>query len=629
MVEYYLEKGTTATINPPLGYSLLDINSGVTVNKQFIIIQAEKGFNYYNQQFTDALAEGVISNAEYAAIIANQGASRQVYELAASYTFDKNKLIDLIDVHGLPITTAGKTAPQLTDDIINAGYYVVFNPLFSVPSNFIPSDPPSDGIGQDFAADSTNTAILFKDIDTGAIERTENVNTLQAVGNSDGINIKIQYTGGEVAIIDKLYLNKTYINGSLVTQVLATALIELNSLFANTGGAIGKLPVITSTNVINLTEGNVLNHLITGTNLVAIEVDISTTGTVPIGAVTRPDGHPRRLIGGSTLTVGTFYVYIRGYNYFGESATQTLEIIVSSSFTNTYSAYGGLTATNKHFLVDSALTSQSSSPLFRSSNSTGYASDSTKSWSASWYQKSQATHGAWWGSGLGSQFGVGGTRQNRAWAGFDISVYGDSTKTILQVMYGSKFSYLDFKFELTGTSLNDYKHIILTYNGGDTDSTTNPYGTAGVEDCFKVYINGANVPITSAGYGNTGFSGTVNANGFSSFKKDHDLRIMLADYAPNIYHSQKLNIDEIGFYNYVLTLTQVGLIYNSGTPQSLHNITGVTNPVDYFRFGDGADPANAANTDLNQFPVMYNYYSSRFNMEAINMVVSDYVSDVP
>ena len=70
-------------------------------------------------------------------------------------------------------------------------------------------------------------------------------------------------------------------------------------------------------------------------------------------------------------------------------------------------------------------------------------------------------------------------------------------------------------------------------------------------------------------------------------------------------------------------------IYNSGAPQSLHNIAGITNPLDYFRMGDGADPSNPSNTDINQFPVMYNFYTGRFNMEATNMTVADYVSDVP
>ena len=196
-------------------------------------------------------------------------------------------------------------------------------------------------------------------------------------------------------------------------------------------------------------------------------------------------------------------------------------------------------------------------------------------------------------------------------------------------MYGSKFAYLDFKFELTGTALSSWKHIVLTYNGGDTDSSTNPSGTSGVEACFQVYINGSNVPITSASYGGTGFSNVINADGFSGFDKDKDFRIGLAEYAPVNFHSNELYIDELGVYDYVLSSSEISTLWNGGTSAGLHNIGSITNPVDYFRMGDGEDPTNAANNDINQFPVLYNFYTGRFNMEATNMAISDYVSDVP
>lgn len=511
-------------------------------------------------------------------------------------------------------------------DEINAGNVVLVRDniqLSQADSLSYLFDPSDSSVlrysSMNFVQDDTITTILFKDVTSGSVLNSEPINAIQAIAY--GTKIRIHRLGGEEIFIDGLRLDSVYINGVLVTQVLATALIELNALFVNSG-TVGVAPTITNTTPINLIQGNTLNLTMTGTNIVAYSWVGLPTGVVPV------NGNERNIIGGSALALGTYPFTARATNYYGQT-TKALELVVGSSFTNTYSAYGGLTATNKHFLVDSAIASQTASPLFRAANSTGNASDSTYAWSASWYQKSQATHSTWWGQGFGAQFGVGGTRQNRAWAGFDIYVYGDSTKTILQVNYGSKWSYLNFLYELTGTSLNDWKHIVLTYNGGDTDSSTNPSGTSGVEACFQVYINGANVPITSAGYGNTGFSGVVNANGFSGFQKDMDLRIMLAEYAPGIHHSQKLNIDEVGFYDYVLTPTQVSTIYNSGVAQSLHNIAGITNPLDYFRTGDGADPSNPSNTDINQFPVMYNFYTGRFNMEATNMVVADYVSDTP
>ena len=474
-------------------------------------------------------------------------------------------------------------------------------------------------VEMDFKIEAGGTTIQLRDPATLAVLEVQPANTLEAVAN--GAAIRIQLLGGEKILVDALEMATTSINGLQVTQVQATALTELNNLFVNVGAA-GSSPVISNTTPIHLIQGQTLNMSMTGSSIVAYSWQNLPSGVVPV------NGNERNIIGGSLLPLGTYQFTARATNYYAETVKQ-LELVVGTSFVNSKSFYGGASATNKHYLVDSAITSQSSSPLFRAANSTGNASDSTYAWSVSWHQKSNATHGFWWGSGLGAQFGIGGTRQNRAWAGFDVNVWGDSTKTILQIMYGSKFAYLDFKFELTGTALSSWKHIVLTYNGGDTDNTTNPYGSTGVQDSFQVYINGANVPITSATYGGTGFSNVINADGFSGFSKDLDFRIGLAEYAPANFHSNELYIDELGVYDYVLSSSEIYTLWNGGTPAGLNNIASITNPVDYFRMGDGEDPTNAANNDVNQFPVMYNYYSGRFNMEATNMTIADLVNDTP
>jgi len=592
MVEYYLEKGTTATINPPLGYSLLDINSGVTVNKQFIIIQAEKGFNYYNQQFTDALAEGVISNAEYSAIIANQGASRQVYELAASYTFDKNKLIDLIDVHGLPITTAGKTAPELTDDIINAGYYVVFNPLFSVPANFIPSDPPSDGIGQDFAADSTNTAILFKDIDTGAIERTEHINTLVAAPNADGINLTIQYTGAEVVIIDKLYLDKTYINGVLVTQVVATAAAELNALFAHTG-SIGNAPTITGgPNItINLTHTFSINYVLTGTDIVAINWDISTTGTVPDGHIFTPEGDHRRILGGASLAVGTYLLYVTVTNYYG-SATATITLNVSlPPFSNTKS-WNPQTSNNAYFRDDTA--GQENNNVFYRSGATG------SPWSVFGWAKTTRTSG--WQANKHRPF---------------INFGGDpATDGCVRIWYKRHNSYFHRFYVKYGDNSNYVWGVEDFLNSTGTwfswavvyDGTATTSGSP-----FVVYINGAAVtPAWTVG--GSGYSGTVE---YQTGDDDSKLHIAKVFGQSNV-SNETAYVDDIGCWASAKSASDISTYHNSGTPLNL----GAYSPHSYFRFGD-------VPTDITAYPTLTNEGATGNNITAYLGTVGDYVSDVP
>ena len=476
-----------------------------------------------------------------------------------------------------------------------------------------------DRITMDFSQDNTGTSILFKDPISSNILSSHDINTTQAVAN--GTDIRIELTGGHKILIDRLDLESVYIDSVLVTQVLATALIELNTLFANAGGLVGNLPVFTSSNSIALLLGNTINHIFTGTNIVALEVDISTTGTVPVGAVTKPDQDPRRIIGGSTLPIGAYTVYVTAYNYFGQT-TQTLTITVSSAFTNTKSFWGGTTAANKMFLTDTTLGYQVSSPLFRASNSTGLASDSTKAWSVVMWQKSANT------TGWNALFGAGGTRQNRSWAGFDVYSSGDATRTKIRIIYGQKWAYIYTDFELLGTSILDWKQIIVTYNGGDTLFSTNPTGQAGSEACFQVYIDGANVPQTSSS-SVTGFDGAVNANGMGGFYVNYNPRIARSEYVSSYFTSKELYIDEVGFYDYTLTPANVTSIWDGGVPQSLDGITGIVNPVDYFRCGDGVDPTNPSNTDLLNFPVMYNFYSGSFNMEAQYMTVADYVSSVP
>jgi hypothetical protein len=470
-----------------------------------------------------------------------------------------------------------------------------------------------------FAQDATLTTLLFKDYTSGDILSAEPINSIQAVAY--GTNIRIQRTGGQKILIDGLNVAATYIDAVLVTPPLANAVIQLNALFVNAGGLVGNLPVITSTNTINLLTGNNINHIITGTNIVALEFDISTTGTVPAGAITRPDQDPRRIIGGSTLAVGSWTVYITAYNYFGQ-VTQTLTIIVSSSFTNTYSFYGGLLTTTKHFLVDSALISQTASPLFKASNSVGVAADAAKAWSVSFWHKSQQVSGY----GKGASFGAGYTGHNTVVSGgFDVSIKGGASNTEVNIYYGSNWFRTEMGYNDTTTNMQNWKHVVVSYSGGDTTSAhpTSPF------DCFQVYINGSLITRTSDYIKNGGWAWKIAAvDSAGTYAQDYDVRMFTSYWATPYFPSTKVNGDEMGFYNYVLSGADVTTLYNLGVPISLDGALAV-NPLDWFRCGDGIDPSNPSNTDLLNFPIMYNFYGSRFTMDAQNMTVADYVSDVP
>jgi len=125
MASLYLESGTTSPVTPPLSYSLLGFNVGVTQVTQSIVIDAEKPFLYYNKRFLSALNSGLISQAIYDNIINNQNEARQLFEIESNLDINKQLLIDLVDKFLIPNVNSGGTAAEIVEDIINEGYQII------------------------------------------------------------------------------------------------------------------------------------------------------------------------------------------------------------------------------------------------------------------------------------------------------------------------------------------------------------------------------------------------------------------------------------------------------------------------------------------------------------------------
>ena len=144
----------------------------------------------------------------------------------------------------------------------------IFNPLlnkrFQIQEEQLSSAYSKTAI--DFTVDNSGSAVKFFDVATATLIDFYLVNTIEAIQN--GIGIKVQTESGYKVLINKLDLATTYINGVQVTQVLSTAIQDLNNLFAN-AGVSGVPPVITSALTINMQQGNALNYTLTGTNGVA------------------------------------------------------------------------------------------------------------------------------------------------------------------------------------------------------------------------------------------------------------------------------------------------------------------------------------------------------------------------
>ena len=439
----------------------------------------------------------------------------------------------------------------------------------------------------DFVQDATVTTILFKDVSTSDVLRAEAINSIEAVAN--GTDIRIQKSGGTVILIDTLDITTTYIDGVLVTQVLATALVELNALFAN-AGSVGNPPTITggASRTVNLTYSTTLNLAITGTDIVALTLDLSTTGTVPVGHLAIPVGNNTLLIGGSLLAVGSYTFYITAINYYG-SFTQTVTLVVAvPPFSNTMSFYH--TASTAYFR-DDVVGQENNNPFYRASGPTG------NPWSVFGWAKTTQTAG-WTANNPRPllNFGGDGTTGGR-----------------LKIMYMRQ---------------NSYNHRFYIYYGDGTDEVrgykqwSNSTGTwfswAVVWDgtdstnisAFKLYINGVQTgAFTLSG---VGWSGSIEYTSLNN-----DTKLMVGKSFHSNISGNMAYIDDVAFWNSDES-ANISAFHNSGTPIDL----GTYSPFSYYRFGD-------VPTDITGYPTLTNEGSTGNDLTAYNGTVADYVSDVP
>jgi len=126
MADLYIQLGTDADIELPLGDSFLSFNVGVTQVTQAIVIDAEKNFLYYNPRFLTALNNGTITQIVYDAIIDNQDTMRQTYIIETNLQIEKQSLINLVEAHQIPnVDTGGGTAAEIVEDVQNEGYLFI------------------------------------------------------------------------------------------------------------------------------------------------------------------------------------------------------------------------------------------------------------------------------------------------------------------------------------------------------------------------------------------------------------------------------------------------------------------------------------------------------------------------
>ena len=332
-----------------------------------------------------------------------------------------------------------------------------------------------------FEQETTLTSVMFKDPISGNILTSHDINTIEAIAN--GTDIRIQLSGGHKILVDRLDLESIFIDTVLVTQVLATAINELNGLFAN-AGVSNNAPTITSSASLSMNQGASLNFTPTTTDAVTISYDSLPTGIV------RKDGHGSTIIGGSLLVAGTYSIELRVVNYHGV-ALQAISLVISTPFVNTLSFSGTGNAYMRN--VDGA--TYNTTAFYRVNNGSGI----TEAWSCSFWLKTNFT-----------------ATNNQSYGLILYGTAGNAVKSVFTLLHDTANAGTDsnlyFKFGrgdcytvgLTdiGIANNTWFHCLMTYNGGATVDTGAGF--------FNFYVNGVLKTTTWSFVGPGTYYSTLN-----------------------------------------------------------------------------------------------------------------------
>lgn len=420
----------------------------------------------------------------------------------------------------------------------------------------------------DFSLDPTNTTILLDNGDAFA------ANSIRAVANDSGY-IDILKHSSDIVIYGDLRVANATIDNAQVTQVLATAVNELNALFSQTGDPSGVAPVITSATTINLTEGDSLNYTLVATNGVGYEWDNIPSGVVNV------EGNLRKLIGGSGLAVGTYNMTAKAVNYFGEDS-ETISLVVSNPpYSNTKSVnfqnqdYLGANAS----LLDSIL------------GRTGGGSGSGDAWTISlWFKPSTNTNGQ-------TVFYFGASDVTNS--GFiEVRFIGNTDK--IRLRYGSNNNYVQLSSPTDSLTHSSWNHVLISYDGGTTGASSGELSN--YYSRFKIFINGSQ-QTTSNSHSNYGWSSAISGQ---------NLRV--GRFSSGNYMRDNCRVDELAIWGSDQS-SNISSIYNSGSTHDLEDLG--TPPDHWWRMGDGDTYPNIQDNVGNATFVMY------------NMIADDIVTDAP
>jgi hypothetical protein len=406
------------------------------------------------------------------------------------------------------------------------------------------------------------------------------LNSLQAT--VDGDNVSILDLAKNIEIVSNtIYSDFADNNGDPWGNSGSEVVNALNAIFSSSGTPTTNLPVITSSLAVSLVTGDTLNYELTADYGVGYEWDFSN-----VSGIATVEGNIRKIVGGSSLTAGTYNIPVKAINYNGEDSETIVLTVAAPAFANTKSVQFD----SQDFLEGSA--SAVSATLGRAANGSG----SGDAWSISmWFKPSTSTNGTQ-----------------------TLMFYGDTDTTLngymkiqfrgspnsIRFQYGSNSDYLRFISATNTFTDNVWSHILVTYDGGTTGNV--PADLADYESRFTFFVDG--VDVTSGGSwtdGNNGWAGSINAGYFRVGRDDG-----------TGYIRGQAKVDEVALWDSDQS-ANIAAIYNNGSPLDLSDLTEA--PKHWWRMGDGDTFPNLLDSGSEA--------NCTFVMN--NMTSADIVSDTP
>lgn len=401
---------------------------------------------------------------------------------------------------------------------------------------------------------------LYKDDGANAIfiedpNGAQFLNSLQATSSSS--KISITDTARQIEIVSDSthtdFVNKDNVTYSQISILeggggTAVEVIDiLNSIFQSSGTPSGEPPSITSSLAISSVEGNSINYELTALYGVGYEWDFSS-----VSGITTVNGNPRKLVGGTSLSSGTYNIPVKAINYNGEDSKTIVLTVSTPPYSNTKS----IKFSNQDYLGANA--SLLSSTLGRTGNGSG----SNDSWSISmWYKGSNNSQGQ-----VILYFGDNDTANGGY---IQLMQVNSSGNKLLRLRYGSNNNNLRMQTTAGSIVPDTWQHILISYDGGTTGSSSaslNSYYSR-----FKIYIDGALQARTDS-HLNYGYTGGIEADNFRVG------RFVSGN------HMRDCGVDELAIWDSDQS-GNVSSIYNGALPFDLMSLT--VKPSHWWRMGDG------------------------------------------